>query len=228
MKKTFSLVVDGATYHIISYYNPADVISGTLRTPSSIPQIASLPIGAEFTADESQFRQPPAAPRAGSFSRSNSESNNSDTPTGQAGPSSDRYVVSPVHSPTLSPTPPQWTSTYTNQSEDSRYSYQSPDGRLHENLYGQAPTYPSYTPNIHHYDQSTSRSHASGHDQRDHYELPPLMWPHTQSHHSEKSPSRAAYEHASDSEASQSRSSRHIVLSSQPTAPTGPYGANCL
>ncbi|KZP31908.1 hypothetical protein FIBSPDRAFT_723312 [Athelia psychrophila] len=59
MKKTFSLVVDGATYHLISYYNPNDVVSGTLRTPSSMPHVANLPIGPEFTADHSQFRLPP-------------------------------------------------------------------------------------------------------------------------------------------------------------------------
>ncbi|KIM78619.1 hypothetical protein PILCRDRAFT_585828 [Piloderma croceum F 1598] len=70
MKKTFSLTVDCATYHLISYYNPADVISGTLRTPSAIPHIASLPIGPEFTADESQFRQPPTEPRVEELSSS--------------------------------------------------------------------------------------------------------------------------------------------------------------
>lgn len=57
--KTFSLVVDGATYHLISYYNPTDVVSGTLRTPSSMSHLANLPIGPEFTADHSQFRLPP-------------------------------------------------------------------------------------------------------------------------------------------------------------------------
>jgi len=204
MKKTFSLVVDGATYHLISYYNPADVISGTLRTPSSIPHIASLPIGSEFTADESQFRQPP---RAEGLSRATSESNNSDAATGHAGPSSERYLLSPVPpvapSPALSSTSSQWTPTYTSQSEDSRYAYQSPDTRPHENLYGQVPSYPAYASNIHRYDQSAGRTHASDHQRRDDYDVAPLVWQHTSPQYPHRSSSRA-YEHFSDRETSQS------------------------
>jgi len=208
MKKTFSLTVDCATYHLISYYNPADVISGMLRTPSAIPHIASLPIGPEFTADESQFRQPPTEPRVEELSSSTSESNKPNGRSSHAGPSSDRYLLSPVssvaHSPTLSPSPSQWTSTYASQNEEGEYAYQLPDGRLHDNQYGHAPAYAAYASNGHRYEPSSSRPHTSGHDRRNEYHLTQTVWPHTPSDRPDRSSSRSAYEYPSDNETFQS------------------------
>ncbi|KAJ7280727.1 Gti1/Pac2 family-domain-containing protein [Mycena rebaudengoi] len=44
MKKTFSLTTANVTQHLISYYKIADVESGRLRAPSSLPELASLDI----------------------------------------------------------------------------------------------------------------------------------------------------------------------------------------
>lgn len=44
--------------HLISYYSPADVESGRLRAPSSIPELASLEIAPEYL-DKTHFRIPP-------------------------------------------------------------------------------------------------------------------------------------------------------------------------
>ncbi|KAF5353840.1 hypothetical protein D9758_010591 [Tetrapyrgos nigripes] len=58
MKKTFSLHVDGAAQHLISYYRIEDVESGRLRSPSSLPELASLDISPELL-DKTHFRNPP-------------------------------------------------------------------------------------------------------------------------------------------------------------------------
>ncbi|KAJ6521667.1 Gti1/Pac2 family-domain-containing protein [Mycena vulgaris] len=42
--QTFSLTLDGVPQHLISYYKIADVESGRLRAPSSLPELASLDI----------------------------------------------------------------------------------------------------------------------------------------------------------------------------------------
>ncbi|PWN87864.1 hypothetical protein FA10DRAFT_179012 [Acaromyces ingoldii] len=58
-KKTISIQIDGSTHHLISYYTVDDVRSGRLRTPSSLPEIASLSIAPSLLAKTS-FRFPPA------------------------------------------------------------------------------------------------------------------------------------------------------------------------
>ncbi|KAJ7631825.1 Gti1/Pac2 family-domain-containing protein, partial [Mycena rosella] len=58
MKKTFSLTIANATHHLISYYKIADVESGRLRAPSSLPELASLDIAPSLLA-RGNFRCPP-------------------------------------------------------------------------------------------------------------------------------------------------------------------------
>ncbi|KAF5355600.1 hypothetical protein D9757_012904 [Collybiopsis confluens] len=58
MKKTFSLNIDGVAQHLISYYRIGDVENGRLRSPSSLPELASLDISPEFL-DKTHFRNPP-------------------------------------------------------------------------------------------------------------------------------------------------------------------------
>lgn len=50
--------MEGSTQHLISYYSVDDVRSGRLRTPSSLPEIASLQISPIFL-NKSNFRNPP-------------------------------------------------------------------------------------------------------------------------------------------------------------------------
>jgi hypothetical protein len=58
ISQTFSLTIAGVPQHLISYYKPADVESGRLRTPSSVPELAALEIAAEYL-DKTHFRIPP-------------------------------------------------------------------------------------------------------------------------------------------------------------------------
>ncbi|KAL5480243.1 SGE1 [Sanghuangporus weigelae] len=58
MKKTFSLTIGGVSQHLISYYKIEDVEQGRLRTPSSLPELASLDISPEYL-DKTHFRNPP-------------------------------------------------------------------------------------------------------------------------------------------------------------------------
>ncbi|KAK2464993.1 hypothetical protein APHAL10511_003069 [Amanita phalloides] len=58
MKKTFSLTIGGVAQHLISYYKVEDVESGRLRSPSSLPELASLDISPEYL-DKTHFRNPP-------------------------------------------------------------------------------------------------------------------------------------------------------------------------
>ncbi|TFK38504.1 Gti1/Pac2 family-domain-containing protein [Crucibulum laeve] len=58
MKKTFSLTIGGVAQHLISYYKIEDVENGRLRAPSSLPELASLEISAEYL-DKTHFRNPP-------------------------------------------------------------------------------------------------------------------------------------------------------------------------
>jgi Gti1/Pac2 family transcription factor len=44
--------------HLISYYRVADVENGRLRSPSSLPELATLEISPEYL-DKTHFRQPP-------------------------------------------------------------------------------------------------------------------------------------------------------------------------
>ncbi|KAI9314863.1 Gti1/Pac2 family-domain-containing protein [Dichotomocladium elegans] len=58
IKKTMSIVVNGVSQHLISYYTPQDVMNNRLRTPSSVPELASLEISLELLARQN-FRIPP-------------------------------------------------------------------------------------------------------------------------------------------------------------------------
>ncbi|KAG7087309.1 hypothetical protein E1B28_013286 [Marasmius oreades] len=58
MKKTFSLTIGGVAQHLISYYRVEDVENGRLRSPSSLPELASLSISPEYL-DKTHFRNPP-------------------------------------------------------------------------------------------------------------------------------------------------------------------------
>ncbi|KAI8356492.1 Gti1/Pac2 family-domain-containing protein [Mortierella sp. GBAus27b] len=58
IKKTMSIVVNGVPQHMISYYSKDDVLSGKLRTPSSVADLASLEISPEFLMKQN-FRIPP-------------------------------------------------------------------------------------------------------------------------------------------------------------------------
>lgn len=58
IKKTMSIVVNGVAQHLISYYHPNDVLQGSLRTPSSVPELAGLEISPELLLKQN-FRIPP-------------------------------------------------------------------------------------------------------------------------------------------------------------------------
>lgn len=56
--QTFSLTIGGVSQHLISYYKVEDVEQGRLRSPSSLPELASLDISPEYL-DKTHFRNPP-------------------------------------------------------------------------------------------------------------------------------------------------------------------------
>ncbi|KAF7721936.1 hypothetical protein EC973_003924 [Apophysomyces ossiformis] len=58
IKKTISLVVNGMALHMVSYYQPEDIITRRLRTPSTIPELANLDISPELL-NRQNFRIPP-------------------------------------------------------------------------------------------------------------------------------------------------------------------------
>ncbi|SAM00200.1 hypothetical protein [Absidia glauca] len=58
IKKTMSIVVNGSTQHLISYYRPQDIVENKLRTPSSTPELTSLEISPELLVKRN-FRIPP-------------------------------------------------------------------------------------------------------------------------------------------------------------------------
>jgi len=58
LSQTFSLTIEGVTQHLISYYKVEDVEEGRLRSPSSLPEIASLDISPEYL-DKQHFRVAP-------------------------------------------------------------------------------------------------------------------------------------------------------------------------
>lgn len=57
-KKTISIQIENSTQHLISYYTVEDVRSGRLRTPSSLPELASMAISPIFLT-KTAFRFPP-------------------------------------------------------------------------------------------------------------------------------------------------------------------------
>ncbi|KAF1802425.1 Gti1/Pac2 family-domain-containing protein [Mucor lusitanicus] len=58
IKKTMSIIVNGVAQHLISYYDPQDVIQKKLREPSTVPELASLEISPELLVKQN-FRIPP-------------------------------------------------------------------------------------------------------------------------------------------------------------------------
>ena len=58
IKKTMSIIVNGVAQHLISYYDPNEVLQEKLRAPSSIPELASLEISPELLVKQN-FRIPP-------------------------------------------------------------------------------------------------------------------------------------------------------------------------
>jgi Gti1/Pac2 family transcription factor len=52
------LTIAGVSQHLISYYRVEDVENGRLRSPSSLPELATLEISPEYL-DKTHFRQPP-------------------------------------------------------------------------------------------------------------------------------------------------------------------------
>lgn len=75
VKKTMSIVVNGVSQHLISYYSKDDVLAGRLRTPSSVPELAGLEISPEFLMKQN-FRIPPTVEQ--SFEGKNQETKNRD------------------------------------------------------------------------------------------------------------------------------------------------------
>ncbi|CEG63694.1 Putative cAMP-independent regulatory protein [Rhizopus microsporus] len=58
IKKTMSITINGVAQHLISYYNPQEVLEDRLRSPSSVPELASLEISPELLVKQN-FRIPP-------------------------------------------------------------------------------------------------------------------------------------------------------------------------
>ncbi|CEP20063.1 hypothetical protein [Parasitella parasitica] len=58
IKKTMSIIVNGVAQHLISYYDPQEVVQEKLRAPSSVPELASLEISPELLVKQN-FRIPP-------------------------------------------------------------------------------------------------------------------------------------------------------------------------
>ncbi|KAF8949657.1 hypothetical protein BGZ52_005247 [Haplosporangium bisporale] len=58
IKKTMSIIVNGVSQHMISYYSKDDVLAGRLRTPASVAELNQLEISPEFLMKQN-FRIPP-------------------------------------------------------------------------------------------------------------------------------------------------------------------------
>ncbi|CAO3675741.1 unnamed protein product [Rhizopus stolonifer] len=58
IKKTMSVIIDGGTQHLVSYYHPHDILKNKLRTPSSVPGLVSLEISPDLLVKQN-FRVPP-------------------------------------------------------------------------------------------------------------------------------------------------------------------------
>ncbi|CED83002.1 Gluconate transport-inducing protein [Phaffia rhodozyma] len=58
VKRTMSASINGVAQHLVSYYTLEDAMNGRLRTPSSLPELASLEINPEYLRD-TFFRDPP-------------------------------------------------------------------------------------------------------------------------------------------------------------------------
>lgn len=56
--QTMSVQMQGYSQHMISYYTVEDVMSGKLRAPSTIPELAALEISPEYLQKQN-FRFPP-------------------------------------------------------------------------------------------------------------------------------------------------------------------------
>ncbi|ORX62880.1 hypothetical protein DM01DRAFT_1297754 [Hesseltinella vesiculosa] len=99
IKKTMSIVVNGVSQHLISYYDPRDVLENKLRTPSSVPELASLEISPELLVKQN-FRIPPMIePTFDQHSSSSSDGPLS--PDSLADPYGDRRMHHPLRSMSL-------------------------------------------------------------------------------------------------------------------------------
>ncbi|CAO3596862.1 unnamed protein product [Absidia cylindrospora] len=81
IKKTMSIVVNGVSQHLISYYDPRDVLEQKLRTPSSVPELASLEISPELLVKQN-FRIPPMVEPTFDHTDGLSTMDNNDTRSG--------------------------------------------------------------------------------------------------------------------------------------------------
>ncbi|WWC57971.1 uncharacterized protein I303_100506 [Kwoniella dejecticola CBS 10117] len=81
VKKTMSVSVNGFNQHMVSYYSLDDVLTGKLRAPSTIPELASLEISQEYL-NKSNFRFPPMIERgADGVNRYRGEAEEPQSPT---------------------------------------------------------------------------------------------------------------------------------------------------
>jgi hypothetical protein len=78
IKKTMSLIVQGAPLHLVSYYHPDDVLERQLRTPSVVPELANLEISPELLSRQN-FRIPPMVEPSASDDNANSSGSGSVT-----------------------------------------------------------------------------------------------------------------------------------------------------
>lgn len=59
LTQTLSLALDGTMYHLVSYYRPVDIFSGTLQTPSTLPIFQHIDIGSDILLSAMTLRRPP-------------------------------------------------------------------------------------------------------------------------------------------------------------------------
>ncbi|KAH8091392.1 Gti1/Pac2 family-domain-containing protein [Cristinia sonorae] len=63
MKKTISFPIGGIVYHLVSYYNPSDVLSGKLPTPAVCLQLATISLSDDILRNLAKLRYPPRIER---------------------------------------------------------------------------------------------------------------------------------------------------------------------
>lgn len=165
-------------------------------------------------------------------------SNHSDSSVAHAGPSAERYRLSPVStvssSPTSPPTPSaHWPTAYASRDSQARYTYPPPTERLHhETIYGASASYPTYTSQLRHYSQPSSNSaYSSSRSQLEDYIPASTSWSQSSIQHdaSGEPPFQPKYEDTTpDSGNFQSCVSTPTVISPQPMTPVGSFKVRCL
>ncbi|KAI8085958.1 Gti1/Pac2 family-domain-containing protein [Gilbertella persicaria] len=149
IKKTISLVVYGSPLHLISYYNPDDVLQYQLHTPSVVPELANLEISPELLSRQN-FRIPPMIEPDNQYSNKNNES-------------------SSVSQSMLSPPTPTQSTPNTPLPQQIFRQYPSSSTPM------QAPLYPEKevnSPNRIHYQQ---QQHQEKEQQGQDIHIPPIM-----------------------------------------------------